>query len=50
LHNKIDNLKFQIHLKDTDIKNAAEENQTLNNQNKGLRLDIKDVHKVRMLI
>lgn len=40
LRNKIDNLTFQIHLKDTDIKNAAEENQTLNNQNKGLRLVI----------
>jgi hypothetical protein len=38
MRNKIDNLKFKIHLKDTDIKNAAEENQTLNNQNKGLRL------------
>jgi hypothetical protein len=38
MRNKIDNLKFQIRLKDTDIKNAAEENQTLNNQNKELRL------------
>jgi hypothetical protein len=40
LRNKIDNLKFQIHLKDTDIKNATEENHTLNSQNKGLRLVI----------
>jgi hypothetical protein len=38
MHNRIDNLKFQIHLKDMDIKNAAEENEKLNNQNKGLRL------------
>lgn len=38
MHNKIDNLKFQIHLKDTDIKNTAEENKKLTNQNKGLRL------------
>jgi hypothetical protein len=42
LRNKIDNLTFQIHLKDTDIKNAAEECKTLNNQNKGLRLVIHE--------
>jgi hypothetical protein len=40
LHNKIDNLEFQIHLKVRDIKNATEENHTLNCQNKGLRLVI----------
>ncbi|XP_023721311.1 E3 ubiquitin-protein ligase TRAIP isoform X2 [Cryptotermes secundus] len=40
MHNKIDNLKFQIHLKDTDIKNTAEENQKLTNQNKGLSIQI----------
>jgi len=40
LRNKIDNLEFQIHLKDTDIKNATEENCTLNSQNKELRLVI----------
>lgn len=44
LRNKIDNLKFQIHLKDTDIKNATEENQNLNSQNKGLRLVMHDTH------
>jgi hypothetical protein len=43
LRNKIDNLKFQIHLKDTDIKNATEEKHTLNSQNKGLRLVINAI-------
>ncbi|XP_033610383.1 E3 ubiquitin-protein ligase TRAIP isoform X3 [Cryptotermes secundus] len=50
MHNKIDNLKFQIHLKDTDIKNTAEENQKLTNQNKGLREEIKTLEvKIRSL-
>jgi hypothetical protein len=40
LRNEIDNLKLQIHLKNTDIKNSTEENHTLNSQNEGLRLVI----------
>jgi len=40
LHNKIDNLEFQIYLKDTAVKNVTEENHTLKSQNKGLRLVI----------
>nr|CAD7264151.1 unnamed protein product [Timema shepardi] len=33
LRNHIENLKFKIHLKDTDIKNAREENNTLKSRN-----------------
>ncbi|PSN44320.1 hypothetical protein C0J52_09281 [Blattella germanica] len=45
LHNKIDSLKFQLCLKDTDIKNNQEENSKLNNQNKGLREEIVKLEK-----
>jgi regulator of replication initiation timing len=38
LHNKIDNLEYQILVKDTDMKSATEENHALSSHNKELRL------------
>nr|CAD7464204.1 unnamed protein product [Timema tahoe] len=43
LRNHIENLKFKIHLKDTDIKNAREENNTLNGRNVKLRDEYKNI-------
>ena len=37
VYNKIDNLKFQLHLKETDINNGAEGNKKQKNQNKRLK-------------
>nr|CAD7427843.1 unnamed protein product [Timema monikensis] len=43
LRNHIENLKFKIHLKDTDIKNAREENNTLKGRNVKLRDEYKSI-------
>jgi len=40
LHNKIDDLEFQIYLKDTSTNVLIQENNNLRSQNKGLRLVI----------
>ncbi|KAJ9595477.1 hypothetical protein L9F63_013341, partial [Diploptera punctata] len=40
LHNKIDSLKFQLSLKEKDVKNESEENAKLKIQNQGLREEI----------
>ncbi|XP_046603029.1 E3 ubiquitin-protein ligase TRAIP [Neodiprion virginianus] len=41
LHSKIDSLKFEIKLKDLDIKNCGEENAKFKAQNTGLRAEVK---------
>ncbi|KAG8239442.1 hypothetical protein J437_LFUL017435 [Ladona fulva] len=45
LQNKIDNIKFQVKLKEIDIKNLKEANSDLTSKNKALRGEVRDVEE-----